>query len=82
MLTERFESLFTGLTRAFIRYDDAPRTPSELSTLTAAWLELDERRTAIRREVKSMNLSTSGLGHRPHGQPDSVVVFQVSHLAP
>ena len=82
MLTERFESLFTGLTRAFVRYDDAPRSPSELSRLTAAWLDLDDHRTAIRHEVKAMGVNASAVDHRPSPAQGDVVVFQVSHLAP
>lgn len=82
MLSNRFESLFTGLTRAFVRYDDAPRTPAELSVLSAAWLDLDDHRNAIRQEVKAMGVVASGVDHRPPAGQDSVVVFQVSHLAP
>ncbi len=58
MLSERFERLFRRLVVAFLRYDDAPRTPTSVIGLAAARADLD----AVRREIATERESVLGLG--------------------
>lgn len=54
MLTERFNTLFTGLAAAFIRYDNTPRTAESVILLARARADLEDARYAIRLERRHM----------------------------